>query len=508
MEAVSDHLMAVHRKQINRLLINVPPGHMKSLQVGVFFPSWEWGPGGMPSLRYLTSSYKDDYVKRDSRKHRDLVNSGWYQHLWGSTTELARYGEASFENINRGTREGKPFSSLTAGRGDRVIIDDPHSVDGAESETERNKAVRRFRESVTTRLNNIAESAIIVVMQRLHSNDLSGAILAEEMGYEHLMLPEKFEPQRASYTRVRPSHLPPGTPPTMVRWDKREQRWVPIGKEKAYGLSEQVILEVEQREPVALFPQDRRKVEGELLFPERFPGWAIERDNKALGAYAVAGQKQQRPVAREGGLFKRQWFTFINAAPKDTEWVRYWDFAGTERKTSPKTAGVKMGLTPDNRIVIAHAITEQLEPPGVKKLVLATAALDNAGDERCEVWFSQDPAQAGKAQRIQYIQDLAGYVVRARREEGSKVSRAELLAVQIEGGNVDLLPGPWNEDFIAELSLFPGGTFADQVDAASGAYAVLLVKRAQRGHKIAGPLTTESPNRHPTGEDPHGRSIR
>ncbi len=119
-------------------------------------------------LRYLTTSYKEDFVKRDARRMRDLVSSAWYRALWPHIV-LSRSGEISFANTATGSREGMPFASLTAGRGDRVIIDDPHSTETAESEIERERTLRIFRESVTTRLNDPARSAIVVIMQRCTS---------------------------------------------------------------------------------------------------------------------------------------------------------------------------------------------------------------------------------------------------------------------------------------------------------------------------------------------------
>ena len=195
-DAICAHLEAISAGRINRLLINVPPGMMKSLLVSVFWPAWEWGPQGRASLRYLASSYSENYVKRDSRRMRDLVASEWYQGLWGDKVRLVRAGELSFANEETGFREGVPFPSLTGGRGDRVIIDDPHSTETAESEAERARTARIFRESVPTRLNDPATSAIVIIMQRLHANDVSGVALSLKLGYDHLCLPMEFEASR------------------------------------------------------------------------------------------------------------------------------------------------------------------------------------------------------------------------------------------------------------------------------------------------------------------------
>ncbi len=382
-DAICAHLEAITDGRITRLLINVPPGTMKSLIVSVFWPAWEWGPRGLAWMRYLTTSYSESYVKRDSRRMRDLVQSDWYRSLWPEVS-LVRSGEASFANSATGFREGVPFQSLTGGRGHRVLIDDPHSTETAESPAERQRTTRIFRESVPSRLVDPKTSAIVVIMQRLHEEDVSGQCIKLGLGYEHLMLPMEFEPERRCRTSI--------------------------------GF------------------EDPRTYENELLFPERFPREVVDRDKRPMGSYAVAGQFQQRPVPREGGLFKREWFEgkFITAAPAATKWVRHWDLA-------------------------------------------ATAEQDG---KEVEISLPQDPGQAGKVQARDFVAMLAGYVVKAEPETGDKVTRAEPFSAQCEAGNVYIVSGDWNADYIDELCLFPGGSFKDQVDASSGAFGRLLKGRS------------------------------
>ena len=104
-----------------------------SLIASVLWETWEWGPAGKPGLRYLTTSYKEAYARRDSRKHRDLVQSEWYRTLWPHVV-LERDNEVDFENTFKGARRAVPFRSLTAGRGNRLVIDDPHSTEQVEFE--------------------------------------------------------------------------------------------------------------------------------------------------------------------------------------------------------------------------------------------------------------------------------------------------------------------------------------------------------------------------------------
>ena len=265
---IAAHLMAItdgveleDGRLYNRLLINVPPGTMKSLITNVFWPAWEWGPRNMPHLRYVCAAHKiENLSARDSRRMRELITSEWYQRRWGSRVRLARdqNEKLNFVNSASGFRIATAITSLTGIRGDRVIIDDPHSVDSASSEAMRENEVTTFLEAIPSRLTSPIESAIIVIMQRLHENDVSGVILDKQLGYDHVMLPMRYDPVRAR--------------PTML------------------GI------------------EDPRQSEGELLFPARFPMEVVDRDEKSMGPYATAGQHQQEPAPRGGEVIKAAWW--------------------------------------------------------------------------------------------------------------------------------------------------------------------------------------------------------
>lgn len=422
LEAICEHLEGVSHGDINRLLMNVPPGSSKSLTTSVMWQAWEWGPFGRPDLRYLSTAFNDDPVKRDTRKCRDLIMSDWYQALWPEV-RLVRTGETSFANDKTGTREGSAFGSLTSKRADRLVIDDPHSTESAESDADRVSTTRKFREGATNRLNDQQLSAIVVMMQRLHTADVSGTILELGMEYEHLMLPMEFEPARKCYT--------------------------------------------------SLNFQDPRTEEGELLDPVRVPATEIVRLKRDMGEFAYSGQYQQRPTPRDGGLFKRSWFAgkIIGAAPKGTRWVRYWDLAATKAKTAARTAGVLLGITPDGSYVVGHVVKEREEGNTVRELIKSTAETDG---KTVNIGLPQDPGQAGKVQAQDFVKLLAGWLVKAEPETGDKYTRAKPFATQCEAGNVYLIEGEWNAEYIDELCLFPNSTFKDQVDASSGAFGRLL----------------------------------
>lgn len=171
-------------------------------------------------------------------------------------------------------------------------------------------------------------------------------------------------------------------------------------------------------------------------------------------------------------MFKRAWFEgkIVHAAPAGTKWVRHWDLAATARSNSARTAGVKLGRAPDGSFVVGHVVKIQDEGPAVRKLIKSTAETDGP---TVQISIPQDPGQAGKVQSKDMIAMLAGFRAHAEPETGDKVTRAEPFAAQCEAGNVFIVAGTWNDDYLDELCLFPGGSFKDQVDASSGAFGRL-----------------------------------
>lgn len=421
MDAIAAHLEAVTAGQITRLLINVPPGTMKSMATGVFWPAWEWGPRGMPSIRFIGASHEEGLATRDNVKMRRLVQSPWYQRMWPIRMQGDQNAKTYFENDRTGWRQSCPVRSMTGRRGDRVAWDDPHSVEDAHSTAALDEANRVFRETLPTRLNSPKESAIIVVMQRLSEKDVSGLILSQELGYEHLCLPMEWEAPR---------------------------------KATSIGFV------------------DPRTTPGELLFPARFPRSVVDRDKKIMGPYAVAGQLQQRPAPPKGGEFEPDLIGIVEAIPSGVvQWSRGWDLAATEG-AGDYTAGVRMGKLRDGRIVIADVKRKQLGTHKRDALIKATADADGIGIVVQSL--PQDPGQAGKSQVAALAAMLEGHVVHSSPETGDKVIRSRPFASQVNAGNVVMVRAPWNEEFREELRSFPNGLNDDQVDAASRAYARLV----------------------------------
>lgn len=361
--------------------------------------------------------------------------STWYQTHWN--VRLIREAEGDFETAAGGRRTAVPFKSLTGGKCDRLLIDDPHSVDTAESDAERDKAARTFRESATTRLNDPVRSAIVVIMQRLHEKDISGVILSLKLRYVHVMLPMRYESERRCIT--------------------------PIG-------------------------EDRRSQDGELLFPERFSKEIIDRDERAMGSVAVAGQFQQRPAPRGGLLFKTHWFKFVKAAPGNCRRVRGWDLAASEREGAAFTCGVLIAYDAVMRhFYIENVVRERVSNP--EPLIKSVAARDG---KQVEISMPQDPGAAGKIQGRSLVAALAGYNAYVSAETGDKETRARPVAAQAEAGNISIVESEeWNEIFMNELAKFPAGGFKDQVDALSRAFSRFIM--AQRPGDAALPIFLSTP---------------
>lgn len=420
-DAVCEHLEAITAGELNRLLINIPPGTMKSTLVSVFWPAWEWGPKGMPHVRFIGASHEQGLAIRDTRKMRRLVTSDWFQERWPLKLTGDQNEKMFYENAATGFRQACAVKSMTGRRGDRVAWDDPHSVEAALSQAERETALRVFQETLPTRLNNPDSSAIVIVMQRLHEADVSGFILEGDYGYEHLCLPMEFEADRKCVTSI--------------------------------GFS------------------DPREEEGELLFPERFPREVVERDKKVMGSLAVAGQFQQRPAPRGGGFFEWEKVQIVDAAPRMRQIVRYWDKAGTEGGGA-WTAGVKMGVGVDGLFYVLDVVRGQWAAPNREQSIRTTAELDGRA---VRIWIEQEPGSGGKESAEATIRNLAGFIIQSERPTGDKAVRAEPYSVQVEAGNVRLLRGEWNQAYVNEMKTFPVGKYKDQIDASSGAFNKLAI---------------------------------
>lgn len=413
LDALCRVLTDVTNGKRRKVLINVPPGTMKSLLVSVLWPAWEWTR--KPERRYLCASYVADLATRDTMKMRDIITSPWYQYLFGVKLRGDQAVKTWFMNTSSGWR----IATSTDGKGtgehpDVIIIDDPHSAKQAKSDVERKAAVDWFDQTLSTRGVGRGVS-IVVIMQRLHEDDLTGHLLALG-GWDHIMYPMRFEPDRADVT-------------------------------------------------------DPRKIEGELLWPELFPEEKVRDLERDLNQYGTAGQLQQRPAPLGGGLFKRSSFKMVNASdvPKKGTQTRAWDVAATEG-AGCYTVGLKMrdaGESSVPRFFIEDIDRGQWGPHDVDRRIASCALLDGRS---CRIREEQEGGSAGKTVVAARARMLAGFDYRPMAPTGDKEVRANPLRSAVESGNVAVVRAPWNEAFFRELEAFPNGTYLDQCDAAAHAF--------------------------------------
>ena len=410
-----EYLEAVTAGQIRRLLINVPPRYMKSTTVSVMWPVWEWIT--IPEQRWLFASYAQTLSRKHSLDRRRVIQSDWYGRHYGRRVELAadQNLQDEFANTRRGTMLATSIGGGAIGKGgNRLVFDDPHNPKQAESDVERRTALDWLNLSFYPRQDDKRTAAIVGVMQRLHTEDAAAQCI--EQGYVHLCL------QGIAETRT-----------TVV---------MPSGRE--------VVRE-----------------EGDILWPAREGAKELDETRRIMGPYGWAGQYQQRPVPKGGGTFKYAWFEgkVIDAVPVVARRVRYWDTAGTDGR-GDYTVGVRMAMTSDRRFFVEDVRRGQWSPGRRNQEIKATADKDG---QAVVQWLEREAGVGGADRTQDVVKLLAGHAIKTEPATGSKEFRAEPFAAQAEAGNVWIVKGEWNHDFLAELCEFPGGSHDDQVDAASGA---------------------------------------
>ncbi len=343
------------------------------------------------------------------------------------------------------------FSGLTGFGADIIVVDDAHDMKTVDSDVARESSLRMWDEVLQTRLNDPKTGMFIVMMQRSHERDLIGHILAKEFNGLHVCLPAEHE-------RDHPYVFLSAKP----EWEVSRKTDLSNGRDGGPKIGE---------------PWRDFRQEGEPLWDSRFPKPVLNNWVKSMTSHAVAGQLQQRPTAREGGLFKREWF----AGP--VKWVnedmlqicRAWDLASTPEGASGDpdyTVGVKMGCDPDNEaIYVIDVIRARWSPGEIEQNIKMIAAADG---DKCMIRIPQDPGSAGRFQASYLASKLREFYVTTEREEGSKPYRANPFAAQCEHGFVKLIAGPWNGPFVDELCAFPHGNHDDQVDAAAAAFRAII----------------------------------
>lgn len=437
--AICDHLEAVVRGEIKDLLINVPPGTMKSLACCVFFPTWVWISN--PSARFLFASYGQDLATRDSVKCRAIIESEWYQSRWGDRVKIVsdQNQKTKFDTVARGWRMATSVGGRATGEHpDFVIVDDPHTAAQAESDTMRQAALDWWDSTISTR-GRSRGARRVVIMQRLHEDDLTGHLLQAD-GWERICIPMRYEAGRME--------------DTSIGWN------------------------------------DPRSEAGDLMWPEMFDDASVKKMEADLRPHRASGQLQQRPSAPQGEFFRREWFRLASEEdlPDDLEVsgraVRYWDKAGTEGG-GDFTAGVLI-VEHDGTWYVMDVARGRWSA-GRRNGVMRSVSEDDAKRfADYSVWVEQEPGSGGKESAEYTVRDLSGFNVRKERVTGSKSTRAAPWSAQLDAGNVRVLRASWTRAFIDEHAAFPNGRNDDQVDAAAGAFAKLTRSSSVRDWVDAG----------------------
>jgi predicted phage terminase large subunit-like protein len=488
LDAIAEHLEAITFGKITRLLVNVPPGSMKSLMVNVFWPAWEWGPMGMPHLRFVSFSYSSGLTERDNTKFRKLVMSEKYKELWGDKFALEKEGEIKITNDKTGSKFASSVKGIGTGeRGDRVVIDDPHDVHKSESDIVRTDTVRWFRETITDRLNNLDDSAIVIIMQRVHQGDISGFILEQGWPYTHLMVPMEYEAGREPFN--------------------------------------------------ALGWTDPRTEDGDLAWPERFSPEAVATIEKEKGSWAYAGQYQQRPAPRGGGVIKREhWraYTPDECGKFGMPWPKFpimsytvlsLDTAQTEKKQNDPSAAVVLGVCRDiwqnRRLILMWGWSERLELYELIKKIEETCKKYKVDrvlieDKASGYPVAQELRRRGRtiAERLAKnpkTLDRADFGVQLISPEGDKIARmyavqnlfeCGLIYAPAEGVGAEIVFKDWADKVIGECEVLGKGQHDDLADAMSQALAHLRAiglatlpdeddldaEEANKYHKLAPPM--------------------
>lgn len=415
-QGIAGELEAVADGRTTELLINVPPGTMKSLLCCVFWPAWIWTT--RPGKRFLFASYSDALTMRDSMKCRDIITSKWYQDRWALDLRDDQNTKGLYQNSRSGWRMATSVGGKATGmHPDYIVADDANNAQKAESELERFTVNDWWDGTIGSRgvTRGVAQ---VVIAQRLNVDDLSGHVLKSGT-FVHICLPMRFEPGRM--------------------------------------------------QPTPLGFCDPRTKDGELLWPAAMTEARVTKMEAKMGPYHIAGQLQQRPSPRGGGMFKRENFTkLLNAIPNDiVARVRYWDKAGTAGGTGARSAGVLMGRRKSGSFVILDIIAGRWLATDREAVIKQTAQVDG---NAVTIWVEQEPGSGGKESAEATVRNLAGFMVRIEKVTGSKEVRAEPFADQCQVQNVELLKAAWTSSFIEEACMFPAGALKDQVDAAAGAF--------------------------------------
>lgn len=440
-EAIAEHLEAVSSGQIRRLLINVPPRSGKTSLVSIAWPAWIWTQAKRsallgPQVRFLCVCYAASLSLEIATTARRLITSEWYQEWWGDRVKLLddEASRARFATTAGGYRIAASIEGGTLGRGGDVkIIDDPHKVNDVESDVERMSVIRSYDEALATRVIDPRTTAEVVIMQRLHEEDLSGHILTQSIGdWDHLMIPMQYDPKR--YIE------------TSIDW----------------------------HDPRA----DVEEPEGELMWPLRFDlDWA-EREQRRMGSVAWNGQMQQMPIGRGTELIKPEWWQLWESEeyPEYGTCVASLDTAYKEKETSDYNALTVWAAFehPEDgkpKLMLRDAWQKRANLADLVRDVVATCR-----KHKVERLLIEDASRGVDVQSEIYR--LIGHrelQVTMVPTKGDKVARLNACAPVFENGIIYAPDRDWADMVIQQVASFPRGRHDDLVD--SLAYAIIYLRQ-------------------------------
>jgi predicted phage terminase large subunit-like protein len=413
LRAIAFQLERVRRGEIRRLIINLPPRSLKSIMASVAFPAFLLGHD--PTQRIICVSYSGDLSKKHANDFRALMEARWYRDLFPGARIGKKDSETEIELTARGFRLATSVGGTLTGRGAQLlIIDDPLKPDDAMSEAKRTATNEWFRMVLMSRLDDKRTGAIVIVMQRVHVDDLAGFVLSLSDDWTVLNLP--------------------------------------------------AIAEIDEDIPISAIEVHRRKA-GEVLSPEREPLSVLNALRLQLGSDAFSAQYQQTPAPPGGAMIKRAWVARYDEPPLEKDrlmTIQSWDTAskgGPENDFSVCTTWI---VTRSRQFYLIDVHRARLDYPALKASVVTLAAKYKARRVLVE------DTSAGTALVQELRRQVSGVI--AVKPERDKVSRMAVASSKFEAGQV-LLPrrAPWLADFEAELFAFPGARHDDQCDSVSQA---------------------------------------